>query len=231
MDAAPRIILRTIAALGTAAIACTVLVSAAPRALSPGVAHAQQFRSVAALDADQAAVAQAAQVAESTAAARRVAQELAGRKAAAHAAAVHAAAVHAAAVRSARARAAVNRAAAAPAAGAARSSGARSINVWTSGGQSAVNVCRGAVDLTRMYGVAVIGEHWRCGGAAFPTRPGSTVILTGLRAGKYTVLGVVATLNAYTQNAGALPRGYQLLFQTCYRGDSHHTVFIALRKH
>ncbi|HEY4270251.1 MAG TPA: hypothetical protein VGM94_18860 [Galbitalea sp.] len=225
MNAAPRILIRTTGALAVAAISCSLLVSAAPRI--PAAVSPASFRTAATLGADRAAVAQVALVAASVASDRISEQRLATRKAATALAATHAAASHAAAARAAASRAAASRAshAAVTPAGV-----IRTIKVWTSGGQAAINACRGAVDLTRMYGVAVVAEHWRCGGASFPTAPGSTVVLTGLRAGKYRVLGIVATLNAYTQNAGAVPRRYQLLFQTCYGGDSHRTEFIALQK-
>jgi hypothetical protein len=221
MNAATRIIVRTTGALGAAAVACSLLVSAAPRI--PPVTPPSPSQTAAVVRADRAALAEAARVAVSVADVRRSEQRLAARNRAAVAARTTAA-------RAAHARAAAARAAAARSARHTTVSGVHSINVWTSGGQAAINACRGAVDLTRMYGVPVIAEHWRCGGASFPTASGSTVRLTGLRAGTYRVLGVVATLNAYTQNAGALPRGYQLLFQTCRLGDSHHTEFIALRR-
>jgi len=108
------------------------------------------------------------------------------------------------------------------------SGGGRVINVWTSGFQDQLNACRGGVDLTGSYGVRTVGEHWQCGGAAFPEAPGSIVTFTGLDAGTYKVLGVVATLNASTSRTSDLPHGYQMLFQTCRGGNSDSTIFIGL---
>jgi len=106
---------------------------------------------------------------------------------------------------------------------------AATISVWTSGFQAQLNACRGAVDLTGAYRVPTIGEKWTCGGARFP-RAGSLVRLTGLHAGLYRVGPVVAMLNAYTQNSGAIPRGYALLFQTCVNDNAHTESFTALTR-
>lgn len=136
---------------------------------------------------------------------------------------------HAAAV----AAAAARRAAIARTAIAARyepSGGGRTINVWTSGFQAQVNACRGGVDLTAAYHTRTVGEHWSCGGASFPSAPGSIVHFTGLDAGTYKVIGLVATLNAYTAHTSNIPHGYQMLFQTCRGGNSQYTIFIALER-
>jgi hypothetical protein len=102
-------------------------------------------------------------------------------------------------------------------------------DVWAFGFQSQLDACRGAVDLTAAYGVPTIGEKWNCGGSGFPVA-GALVHLTGLLSGTYRVGPVVAVLNAYTQNTGDIPRGYQLLYQTC-RGDNAHTeTFTALSR-
>ena len=106
---------------------------------------------------------------------------------------------------------------------------AATISVWTSGFQAQLNACRGAVDLTGAYRVPTIGEKWTCGGARFP-RAGSLVRLTGLHAGLYRVGPVVAMLNAYTQNSGAIPHGYALLFQTCVNDNAHTESFTALTR-
>jgi hypothetical protein len=110
------------------------------------------------------------------------------------------------------------------------SGGGRTINVWTSGFQAQVNACRGGVDLTAAYHTRTVGEHWSCGGASFPETPGSIVRFTGLDAGTYKVIGLVATLDAYTAHTSNIPRGYQMLFQTCRGGNSHYTIFIALER-
>jgi hypothetical protein len=90
--------------------------------------------------------------------------------------------------------------------------------VWTSGFQNEINQCRGAVDVTGVYQVRVIAEHSSCGGNRFPTTPGATVTITGLDAGRYRVIGVVAHLNGLVNHAEDIPRGYDLLFQTCAAG-------------
>jgi hypothetical protein len=109
------------------------------------------------------------------------------------------------------------------------STGIRTINVWTSGFQTQINACRGAVNVTGNYGVPTIAEHWACGGSSFPGA-GATIRVTGQFAGVYRVGGVVAVLNAYTADSSQIPRGYQLLFQTCRNGDSRLTTFVALTR-
>jgi hypothetical protein len=133
------------------------------------------------------------------------------------------AAAQAAAAAAAAAQAAAARAAAVAAA-------SRKLNVWTAGFQTQINACRGGVDVTAHYGTPTVAEHWSCGGSSFPTAAGTIVTLTGLDAGTYRVVGVVAILNAYTANVSQIPRGYSLLFQTCRNGDSHHTEFVGLQK-
>lgn len=90
--------------------------------------------------------------------------------------------------------------------------------VWTSGFQNEINQCRGAVDVTAVYKVRVIAEHSNCGGGRFPTAPGAIVTITGLDSGRYRVIGVVARLNGEVNHAEDIPRGYDLLFQTCVGG-------------
>jgi hypothetical protein len=109
-------------------------------------------------------------------------------------------------------------------------SAVHTVNVWTAGFQAQINACRGGVDLTAHYGVRTVGEAWGCGGASFPAGRGATVKFTGLDAGTYRVLGVVAVLNAYVASSSQVPRGYQLLFQTCRGNNAHYTEFIALAR-
>jgi hypothetical protein len=101
--------------------------------------------------------------------------------------------------------------------------------VWTSGFQAQLDDCRGAVNLSPTYHVAVIGEKWQCGGSRFP-RAGSLVILTGVISGTYRVGPVVAVLNAYVDRASDIPRGYELLYQTCRNGDAHTEIFTQLTR-
>ncbi|WIB65316.1 hypothetical protein [Curtobacterium sp. MCBD17_040] len=99
----------------------------------------------------------------------------------------------------------------------------RTVIVWTAGGQADINKCAGAVDITAIYGVRTIAEHDRCGGSTFPTRPGTLVHLTGLDAGMYRVSGVIAHLNGRTESSADIPRGYDLIFQTCSAGYTDMT--------
>ncbi|MEO6200894.1 MAG: hypothetical protein ABIX44_07010 [Cryobacterium sp.] len=101
--------------------------------------------------------------------------------------------------------------------------------VWTSGWQAQIDACRGAVDVTGRYGVAVIAEHWRCGGSSFP-RAGTIITLSGVRSGTYRVGAVVAVLNAKTQGTASVPRGYGLLYQTCINGSNATMSFTVLTK-
>jgi hypothetical protein len=104
------------------------------------------------------------------------------------------------------------------------------VNIWTTGFQAQVNACRGGVDMTAHYGMRIVAEHWSCGGSSFPTRPGAIVTFTGLDAGTYRVIGLAATLDAYTAHTYQVPHNYQMLYQTCRGGNSHYTEFIALQR-
>jgi hypothetical protein len=141
-------------------------------------------------------------------------------------AAAEAAAAAAAAAAQAAAQAAAE---AAARAAAARAAQGHTINVWTYGYQNEINDCRGGVDMTARYGMRIVGEHWSCGGSSFPTYAGAIVTFTGIDAGTYRVLGLVATLDAYTAKVTQVPHGYAMLYQTCRGGDSHYTEFIALQ--
>ena len=84
--------------------------------------------------------------------------------------------------------------------------------------------------MTSHYGMRIVAEHWSCGGSSFPTQPGTIVRFTGLDAGTYRVIGLVATLDAYTAHTYQVPHNYQMLYQTCRGGNSHYTEFIALSR-
>ena len=101
--------------------------------------------------------------------------------------------------------------------------------VWTNGFQSEIDACNGAVDVTGNYGVAVIAEHWSCGGSWFPGS-GSVITLSGVRSGTYRVGGVAAVLNANTQGTADVPRGYDLLYQTCINGSNSTMSFTVLTR-
>jgi hypothetical protein len=100
-------------------------------------------------------------------------------------------------------------------------SGVFTLNAWTSGWQPQIDACRGAVDITAHYGVRTLAEHSECGGSAVPKSPGAVIRVTGVDAGLYRVDGVVANLNGNTATSNDLPRGYDLLFQTCVNGYSN----------
>jgi hypothetical protein len=140
------------------------------------------------------------------------------------------AAARAAAAAAAAAQAAAAAARAAAAAQAAAVARGHTVNVWTSGFQNQVNACRGGVDMTANYGMRIVGEHWSCGGSSFPTNAGAIVTFTGLDAGTYRVIGVVAVLDGYTANTSQVPHNYEMLFQTCRGGNSVYTEFVALDK-
>jgi hypothetical protein len=146
----------------------------------------------------------------------------------AHAAAM--AAAQAAAARAAADAAAAAQAAARAASAARVAASTTTLNVWTAGWQSEINACRGGVDITAHYGTPTVAQHWGCGGSSFPTAAGTIIHFTGLDAGTYRVIGVVAVLDAYTAKTNQLPHGYDMLFQTCRNDDSHTTEFIALQK-
>ena len=101
--------------------------------------------------------------------------------------------------------------------------------VWTAGWQSEIDACQGAVDIGAHYGVPVIAEHWSCGGSRFP-REGSTITLTGAAGGVYRVGSVAAVLNVAADTADDVPRGFDLLYQTCINGSSATMSFTELTR-
>ena len=103
-------------------------------------------------------------------------------------------------------------------------------HVHAAGWYPELDACLGSVDLTASYGVATIAEHWSCGGRDFPEEPGTLITLTGLRAGTYRVEGIVAMLNQATATTTDLPRGFDLLYQTCQNGQSWSMSMTALTK-
>jgi len=103
------------------------------------------------------------------------------------------------------------------------------VTVWTSGGQDEIDACKGAVDVTKIYGVHTIAEHDHCGGDAFPKTEGALVRLTGKDAGTYRVDGIIAHLNGKKDTSADIPRGHDLVFQTCNDGYTDMT-FTGLTK-
>jgi hypothetical protein len=91
--------------------------------------------------------------------------------------------------------------------------------------------CIGSVDVTAHYEqVPTIAEHWSCGGKDFPDDAGTVITLTGVHAGIYRVDGIVAMLNAARHSTADVPRGHDLLYQTCQNGQSDTMSFTALTK-
>ncbi|GAA3888248.1 hypothetical protein GCM10022381_32700 [Leifsonia kafniensis] len=103
-------------------------------------------------------------------------------------------------------------------------------DVYAAGWYPELDACLGPVDLTKRYGVATIAEHWSCGGRDFPDDAGTLIELTGLNAGTYRVEGIVAMLDQSTATTADLPRGYDLLYQTCQNGQSSTMSMTALTK-
>ncbi|KFF59013.1 hypothetical protein JF66_14310 [Cryobacterium sp. MLB-32] len=91
--------------------------------------------------------------------------------------------------------------------------------------------CLGSVDITSHYGgIPAIAEHWSCGGKNFPDDAGTVIALTGVHSGIYRVDGIVAMLNSSRNSVGDLPRGHDLLYQTCQNGQGATMSFTALTK-
>jgi hypothetical protein len=103
-------------------------------------------------------------------------------------------------------------------------------HVWATGFQHELDACKGSVDMAPSFGVAVIGEHWSCGGSEFPTAEGTLVTLTGVLSGTYRVGPVVAVLSQRTNTTSDVPGGYDLLYQTCQGGDNSRMSFTALQR-
>jgi hypothetical protein len=207
--------LRAAITLGAAAVLMTTLSGASLPVPVSAVQPVHKPVWVAPKFHDEALVVSDVQLIKAAAPERALLAEQAAEAAAAAAAAAKAAAAAAAAAAQAAARAAAM---------------GRTVNIWTTGFQAQVNACRGGVDMTAHYGMRIVAEHWSCGGSAFPTRPGATVTFTGLDAGTYRVIGLVATLDAYTAHTYQVPHNYQMLYQTCRGGNSHYTEFIALQR-
>jgi len=103
--------------------------------------------------------------------------------------------------------------------------------VHATGWTPELDQCIGSVDVTAHYqNVPTIAEHWSCGGKDFPDDAGTVITLTGVHAGTYRVDGIVAMLNSSRNSTADLPRGYDLLYQTCQNGQSATMSFTALTK-
>jgi hypothetical protein len=104
-------------------------------------------------------------------------------------------------------------------------------NVHAIGWNPELDQCIGSVDVTAHYeGVPTIAEHWSCGGKDFPDDAGTVITLTGVHAGTYRVDGIVAMLSASRHGTADVPRGHDLLYQTCQNGQSATMSFTALTR-
>ena len=102
--------------------------------------------------------------------------------------------------------------------------------VTLTGRQPEIDLCSGLVDTTAWYGTPMLVEHWGSGGELFPRWTGAQVRLAGIDAGVYRVTGVIGTLSAGTAMVSDVPRGHDLVFQTCLNGDSADMVLIGLSR-
>jgi len=104
-------------------------------------------------------------------------------------------------------------------------------NVHAIGWNPELDQCIGSVDVTAHYDdVPTIAEHWSCGGKDFPDEAGTLITLTGVHAGTYRVDGIVAMLSASRHSTADVPRGHDLLYQTCQNGQSATMSFTALTR-
>lgn len=103
-------------------------------------------------------------------------------------------------------------------------------HVWASGWHPELDACQGSVDVSAHYGISAIAEHWSCGGKNFPDEPGTIIALTGVHAGTYRVEGIVKMLDQSTATTADLPRGYDLVYQTCQNGQSATMSITALTR-
>ncbi|WP_092965052.1 hypothetical protein [Agromyces sp. CF514] len=102
--------------------------------------------------------------------------------------------------------------------------------VWTSGFQAELDACAGGVDLSGTYGVRVVGEHWHCGGAGFPTWSGAIVDMSGVISGRYRVEGIAAVLDGATADSNDIPGGFDLLYQTCLNDSQSQMAFVGMTR-
>lgn len=102
--------------------------------------------------------------------------------------------------------------------------------VWAAGWTPELDACRGSVDLSAAYGLPAIAEHWSCTGKEFPREPGSYVVFDGIMSGTYRVDGVAVVLDQDRHTTADLPRGHDLLYQTCLGGNSSTMALVALTR-
>jgi hypothetical protein len=109
------------------------------------------------------------------------------------------------------------------------SSGPYAEYVVGAGGQALIDACQGSVLFGHGYPL-LIAEHWSCGGSAFPRRAGALVDFSGALGGRYVVVGLAVTVDGSVATSADLPQGYDLLYQTCLRGDVRQTQVWALNR-
>ncbi|WP_285117282.1 hypothetical protein [Leifsonia sp. fls2-241-R2A-40a] len=122
------------------------------------------------------------------------------------------------------------RIAAAKAAAEAAYRASHTLDVWTTGWSPEIDACRGAVDITPRTGLTtpLLALHSYCGGTALAKDVGSVITLTGLYTGQWKSLGLVTTVNAYTQGPEAVPQlpAGQLEIMTCYPNPSSQGIWV-----
>lgn len=97
------------------------------------------------------------------------------------------------------------------------------------GWQDEIDACQGSVLLSRIS-TRVVAEHWSCGGSNFPRTTGAIVTFTGQVSGTYRVVGMSKAYQYGNNKESGLPKGYDLMFQTCLYGDAQNTRYILLEK-
>ncbi len=104
-------------------------------------------------------------------------------------------------------------------------------HVWASAGIPSST--RAAAPSTSPSGTPAhptIAEHWSCGGKDFPDDAGTVIRLTGVHEGVYRVEGIVRMLDQDAATTDDLPRGYDLLYQTCQNSQSSTMSITALTR-
>lgn len=110
--------------------------------------------------------------------------------------------------------------------------------VWTSGGQSQIDACKGSVIVSsttdwlrsaRSPGIIYVAEHNYCGGKSwYDWGVGTRVTFSGQVSGVFEVVNKVR-VNGTKQSAADIPEGGDLYYQTCYNGYSDMGVWVLVR--
>lgn len=103
-------------------------------------------------------------------------------------------------------------------------------HVWAAGWDPELDACQGSVDISAHYGVPAIAEHWSCTGKEFPRDAGAIVVFDGVVTGVFRVDGIAAMLDSSVNSVADLPRGHDLLYQTCIDGQPSTMAEVALTR-